>query len=287
MNKAIIATHNGVFHADDVFAVATLNLYFFDTEVVRTRDNAIIEAADWVVDVGGVYNSSDDRFDHHQKGFKNSRPDGCKYSSFGLVWDKFGDEMCGSPEAAKIVDDQLVRVVDAVDNGQDEFINGNFGYSDVISGFNPTWNEVADHDLRFNEAVEFATTILQNAIRSAKGAVGAKEEVCNGSTIYEGRVVVLERFCPWQDFVITCMPNALFVLFPDVTGDWRIQVVPEESGGFKARKDLPATWAGLRAEDLAAVTGCDDAIFCHNGRFIAGASSKTSVARMAMLALAD
>ena len=35
------------------------------------------------------------------------------------------------------------------------------------------------------------------------------------------------------------------------------------------KKKLPKAWAGLRNEELAAVTGVEDAIFCHTGRFIA------------------
>jgi uncharacterized UPF0160 family protein len=54
-----------------------------------------------------------------------------------------------------------------------------------------------------------------------------------------------------------------------------------------ARKDLPLAWAGLRGVDLAAVCGVADAVFCHNGRFIAGAGSLEGALRMAELALAS
>ena len=40
MKKIIIATHSGSFHADDLFAVATLSLLLGkeNIEVIRTRD---------------------------------------------------------------------------------------------------------------------------------------------------------------------------------------------------------------------------------------------------------
>jgi uncharacterized UPF0160 family protein len=41
------------------------------------------------------------------------------------------------------------------------------------------------------------------------------------------------------------------------------------------------------AGELAAVCGVPDAVFCHNGRFIAGAGSLQGALRMAELALAS
>lgn len=38
-----------------------------DTEIVRSRDQAVLDTCDLVVDVGGVYEPSRHRYDHHQK----------------------------------------------------------------------------------------------------------------------------------------------------------------------------------------------------------------------------
>ena len=51
---SIIVTHDGKFHADDVFAVATLLLVFPGATVTRTRDEGLIKGADAAVDVGGI-----------------------------------------------------------------------------------------------------------------------------------------------------------------------------------------------------------------------------------------
>jgi uncharacterized UPF0160 family protein len=48
-----LATHNGTFHADDVFGVAVLQLLHPGAELVRTRDPETIAKADFAVDVGG------------------------------------------------------------------------------------------------------------------------------------------------------------------------------------------------------------------------------------------
>ena len=54
-NKQItIATHNGSFHADDLFACATLKLLYSDATIIRTRDQALLDPADIVLDIGGV-----------------------------------------------------------------------------------------------------------------------------------------------------------------------------------------------------------------------------------------
>ena len=49
--------------------------------------------------------------------------------------------------------------------------------------------------------------------------------------------------------------------------------------------DIAARASGLYFEELAQLTDCKDAVFCHNARFIAGAKSKESILHMAELAL--
>jgi uncharacterized UPF0160 family protein len=83
------------------------------------------------------------------------------------------------------------------------------------------------------------------------------------------------------------MPDVLFVVYPDSTdAQHQVHVVTVEPQSFTARQDLPRAWAGLRDAELAAVTGVADAVFCHNGRFIAGAGSLQGALRLAELALA-
>ena len=121
MKKLI--THNGSFHADDIFACATLSLVLEkegqEFEVIRTRDEETIKNGDYVFDVGGIYNPKINRFDHHQKSGAGKRENGIEYSSFGLVWKKFGKELTGSEKIAELIDKHLVSSIDAHDNGLD------------------------------------------------------------------------------------------------------------------------------------------------------------------------
>ena len=40
---------------------------FSDANIVRTRNQEVLETCDIVVDVGGVYDPSKHRYDHHQR----------------------------------------------------------------------------------------------------------------------------------------------------------------------------------------------------------------------------
>ena len=57
--KKIVVTHNGTFHADDIFSAATLSILLDGKiKIIRTRDAEIISKADYVFDVGGEYDPS-------------------------------------------------------------------------------------------------------------------------------------------------------------------------------------------------------------------------------------
>jgi len=99
------------------------------------------------------------------------------------------------------------------------------------------------------------------------------------------RVIILEKYIPWKRTVIALSEEALYMVYPSQTGQWRIQTVPVELGSFEDRKSLPQPWAGLSDDALKEVTGIDDAMFCHNGCFIAGAESFDSTMKMASIAL--
>ena len=286
MNDKTIATHNGNFHADDVFSIAALKQLFPTSKLVRTRDLDIIAKADIVLDVGGEYDAGADRFDHHQRGGAGERENGIPYSSFGLIWQKYGLEICGGDKkVAHSVDAGLVSTIDADDCGYGERAEG-ISLSRTISMFNPTWQEESDFDACFDEAVEFASRILTRFIAGASGGINAKSIVSEAiENAEDPRVIVLEKYIPWKKTVLKNSEEALYMLYPSQTGQWRIQTVPVEQGSFENRKPLPKAWAGLSGKELQEATGLEDAMFCHNGLFIAGAESFESTMEMAKIAL--
>jgi uncharacterized UPF0160 family protein len=87
----LIGTHSGTFHCDEALAVFLLRLLptYANAELVRTRDQAQLDECTIVVDVGGVYDHAQLRYDHHQRGFaENFGQDKfvTKLSSAGLVY---------------------------------------------------------------------------------------------------------------------------------------------------------------------------------------------------------
>lgn len=60
----LIGTHNGHFHADEALAVWFLRQLatYKDSNLVRTRDQAILDTCHTVVDVGGEYSHEKNRF---------------------------------------------------------------------------------------------------------------------------------------------------------------------------------------------------------------------------------
>jgi len=287
MTDKTIVTHNGNFHADDVFSIAALKSLFPTFKLIRTRDSEIITKADMVVDVGGVYDADSDRFDHHQRGGAGQRENGIPYSSFGLIWQKYGLEICqGNPDVANSVDKSLVSTIDAIDCGYGEGKPEGISLSQTIGMFNPTWQEEANFDASFNEAVEFASRVLMRFIASANGSISAKSIVAKAVEKAEDpRVIVLEKYTPWKKTVHKLSEEALYVVYPSQTGQWRVQTVPVELGSFEDRKPLPKQWAGLENKELQDITNIEDAMFCHNGCFIAGAESFESTMKMAAIAV--
>ncbi|ART79325.1 MYG1 family protein [Oceanisphaera avium] len=288
-----IVTHSGKFHADDVFSVAALTQLFPDAKVVRTRDAKLIAAGDIVVDVGQEYDAAKGRFDHHQRHGAGERDNGIPYSSFGLVWRHFGLDICqGSQPLWQALDTELVSVIDAIDcgyTGQGRITGeGERGVSlsQTIGLFNPTWQEPAEFDSCFKQAVTFASQILTRFIASHQAKLNAYQQVVQAIEQAEDpRIVVLEQYLPWKQAIHEQGEQALYVIYPSPALQWMIQAVAVTPDSFTNKKSLPASWAGLTEEELQQVTGVSDARFCHNGRFIAAAASLAGALSLAELAL--
>ena len=320
-STTVIATHSGTFHADDVFGVGILMGVFPSHRLVRTRKQELIDAADFAVDVGGVWDAAKGRFDHHQRGFDGARPaqsvdsntvPGVGYASAGLVWSQYGTayvqawctaqghalDAAAIEQIVRSIDHSLVQYLDIVDTGQGDVSPGIFGLSSLIAQLNTHWLEEKglDHaakaqllETRFREAIAITRKFLDHAISKKVAQLRAMDTVRQAPRLLGGRVLHLqEGGMPWTHVVLNEMPEVMFVIYPDSDGDqYQIKTVPVEAGSFTARMDLPASWAGLRDGELAAVNGVADSVFCHLNLFIGGARSFEGAVKMAELALAD
>ena len=291
----LIATHDGSFHADEVFAIAALRLLGEPIDVLRTRDRETLARADLRVDVGFRHDPSTGDFDHHQRDFDGVRENGIRYASFGLIWRQFGVRVCdGDPEVADAVDISLVQGVDANDTGQqlsESLVEGVYPLTvnGVIGGFNGRWDEdlaPEQERLRFDEAVDLARGIIAREVLSAaSGRRSARivEDAIAAAT--DPRLIEISVNAPWKQVLVPAAPEALYIIYPKRQG-FGLEAVPRELGSFENRRDLPADWGGREGADLVAVTGVPDALFCHAKRFLAVASSRDGIEQLARLALA-
>lgn len=292
-----LVTHDGSFHTDDIFACATLSLMLEKNneqfEIIRTRDQEIIDGGDYVFDVGGIYDENLNRFDHHQTGGAGKRKNGIAYSSFGLVWRKFGEKIGGKKEIADFIEQKLAMPVDANDNGIDLYKNNfedisAYTLQDVFATFSPTALEDMEKDKQFAKALVWAKEILKREIKKANDQIVITKIIRD---FYEKakdkRLIVIDtpkvsRYDIWnalQDF-----EEPLFVVYGD-NEDWSIVAMRKEKNSFGNRKNFPKNWGGLIGKQLQEMTGVQDAIFCHNNLFLSVAKSKEGAIKLAQIAL--
>ncbi|EIN13719.1 metal-dependent protein hydrolase [Punctularia strigosozonata HHB-11173 SS5] len=323
-SSKIIGTHNGTFHCDEALAVFMLRQTndFRNSDVKRSRDPAILNACDIVVDVGGVYDDSKRRYDHHQRGFTEVFGHGfeTKLSSAGLVYKHFGKEIIAdrlqSPQDDPRVETlwlkvykEFIEAVDGIDNGVSQYpaelkpkYRVRTDLSSRVGWLNPAWNEASDsqsYDTRFERASsltgqEFLSRLdyYANAWLPARSLVAAAL-AARTSTDPSGNLIIFESFLPWKEHLFeleeeqSVAPDAqpIYVIYPDESGKWRVQAVPVSPDSFESRKALPQAWRGLRDEELSKASGVEGCIFVHASGFIGGAQTQEGALKLAKLAL--
>lgn len=227
-----IFTHNGIFHADEVFAVALISL-LGDINVIRTRNKAQIEFAKtsqgiWTVDVGGVYDPDMLCFDHHQ--------DASLPSAAGLVWQHIRDRVIPDKDAQDILND-FFTAIDMVDTNRgyihqtwaDTMPLGMRHTSHLIAGFN-RGTEAPQSDKAFAKAVKFARKILENEIYAAEKWVQAVAIYEQRITLPNGVAVFSEHNTVWRYYALH-----LIAVMPTKDGwqilsrDTKLFVIPESA----------------------------------------------------------
>jgi uncharacterized UPF0160 family protein len=295
--KITVATHNGSFHADDVFAVATLSIWAeknnLKLNVIRTRERNVIDEADIVVDVGELYNPEKKRFDHHQREGAGTHDNGVPYASFGLVW-KYYAEKITSKDVAREIEQKMVMPIDARDNGIDistpetnKFRISEYIVKDAIHALRPAIGSSNDYDIAFNKAVQIVQEILRGEIENAefeiKGDVETAGEIEKQNN---PEVLILNEFIKWEKAVSESR-NTKIVIYPNLRGGgWCIEVARTDLEKYDSAKILfPKNWRGERDEVLAKASGVRDAIFCHRGGWLAGTQSIEGAIELANKAL--
>jgi len=281
---SVVVTHNGVFHAHEVFAIALRPHMNF---VIRTRDESILELAKekgwFIVDVGLG------EFDHHRyRGFKNLR-------------DMFGDESDWYRfyTTSNVVLEQLLLSIAKQDCGESDVVDY---VNNHIKNFVPNWNEnLSDVNFskQFGLGVDFAKRVLDDPDpwmlvkhlqidkeNATKEAVSLVEDALEKARIKKQNFIILDKFCPWgevvcihneEEYFVGESPNDLkplyiyFVIYPEMgSSNWRLQAVNRTPGTFD------------RWIDIDIQVGEFDSYFVHPNKFLAGFPNKEKAIECAM-----
>ena len=187
VSDKIIGTHSGTFQADEAMGCWMLRQLpeYYNAKIVRSRDLVTLDPLDIVIDVGGTYDHSKLRYDHHQRGYderfplprmgtKVPEPRCTKLSASGLVYLHYGKKVIQQyypmlpPDVLDLaylkLYDSLLEALDAIDTGVEQVPEGvtpvykdSTGLASRVGRLNPRWNEeddvTIDPDERFAQAV--------------------------------------------------------------------------------------------------------------------------------------
>jgi uncharacterized UPF0160 family protein len=302
MAPKFLVTHSGGFHADELLSSVILTRLFPEARVIRSR------AAEWITpsndriiyDVGGAYDPDAGIFDHHQRGAP-LRDDGQPFSSFGLIWRQFGrDYLSASGVPATDIEDlhanfdrDFVLPIDLMDNGAlSPSVAGALAKLTLpvlLETLKPVFDdkEPGADDRAFHDALSIARGFVEAGIKQDAAKLRAESIVRQAvASTGDEQVLELPMGMPFRPAIVKAgADHLLFVVHPRDT-DWCVTGIRRSGDSFEQRADLPAAWAGLTGQDLAAVSGVADATFCHNGLFIAAAKTREAALEMAAIAVA-
>lgn len=300
--KKKLVTHSGSFHADDVFACAVLNLYFKKNKikfsVTRSRDESIIRDADYVFDVGGVYDPEKNRFDHHQPGGAGMRKNKIPYAAFGLVWKKFGPLLCNhNMSIVHDLDRRLVQPIDAIDNGisitePNECGLYDYGIHGIVNAYQNTWKEshaVEKQHQSFMQLVSFFTGIIEREIERSQHHLEMLDLIEGYYQKSQHKEIIEVPHHVSMSALMQVLDKYKEVMYVVSKSNinWKVVAVRKSPCTFENRKSLPVEWSGKRKTELQKVTGVSDAIFCHNALWMAVARSRIGAWQLAELALLE
>jgi len=226
----IVATHNKVFHADEVSAIALLKIFTDEDIVVERVDHNISDFSkyDMVIDISRQFDGLK-YFDHHQnKGGK---------SSAGLIWEYLGLEK----EYFKI--SKLIKMIDKHDVG--EVKAAPFEYPNLIRCFNS--KNIYDETLQaraFEKAVDFAMTVF-SSLKAAQDELVQAKQIVADSYFFDSNpnIIYLDKYTQhWSSYINgVLMPNIKAVVWEDEHDkNFKVKLVPKYVGSFKSNtKALP------------------------------------------------
>lgn len=246
-----------------------------------------------------------------------------KLSSAGLVYKHHGEEVVrrvlegagvsvGDGDLRRVylkVYDTFVEALDAIDNGIAQFDtkepprwSSGTDLGARVGGMNSAWNEETSdeiQDANFAKAVAMAGAEFDGAILDvAKSWLPARSIIARAmgarfENDSDGRILVLTDWAPWKDHLFTIeeeeakVGSVRYVVYKETppASNWRVQAVPMHKSSFASRTPLPASWRGLRGEELSKLAGIEKCVFTHASGFIGGNETFEGTMEMVRLSL--
>lgn len=268
-------THGGIFHADDIFATAFLQLVYEDRPDVDLRIYRVISVPPSIKndETNIIYDIGGGKYDHHTPETIEYRNNDAlhPYASFGKIVRDFYPHLM-TEEEFKIFDMILVDPIDAHDCGVAKRHKN--ALSLAIGSFNPNWYEtrgINQEDLyemqydAFMDAVDFARAIIRRYISKAKTDVIAVHEVneCLAQAEEGQQYLVFDAYVNYGPSL--CDTEINWAIYPSAREGWQIFVVNDRYGVAKG---------SMSDEIYNAMKEDDQLIFVHPGRFTAGFQTK-------------
>ena len=275
ISEANAITHAGTFHADDVFSSVFLSKLY---DIKLYRSNELEESKELEDKI--IFDIGHGEFDHHQKSAK-IRPSGIKYSSFGLLFEKFVKKYLKNKNVIdveycyKAFLKEFVIQIDAIDNGDfppnhKEYTTRTLDY--VIDIFNKTWKEDKDNDEMFFQAFLVAEQIFDRIEKRIIDKLQAKQKVEMAISESHSHILFLKEYMPFMDFLLTSTnPQAkdiYFAIFPSNRKGFNIRAINQEIGSHENRLNFPKEWGGKNSAELVTLTNIESFRFCHSGLFL-------------------
>jgi uncharacterized UPF0160 family protein len=287
-----VVTHDGLFHADETLACTLLSM-LAKLHVERTRNTQAIENADVVLDVGSCYDPNDLRFDHHQ--FKETerqqhpegfRPDGgVPYSSCGLIWKHFGEDIarlldCPEdlvPQFVAEIDTTIIQGIDATDCGYFKALPAtDFSKVNLIdlsamikmTNADDIYSDMQDE--RFERNICYFADWFRSVFTSIINRLKLKAEVNEMMDQQQGDLLVMPKAYPWEQVYWERGDRSYkLVVFNSKPGQWMIRSTAVSAQELKkSAYPLPNDWRGLK--DRERKLGPCDLVFTHATGFLAG-----------------
>lgn len=270
-----IQVHGGKFHMDDVMCVILAMRANPEIEVVRGGEPMVNDDDTIVADYGNT------EFDHHDQGKIRTYEDGIKMSACGLMMEKFGEELFPDEYVRRNVLKNVIKGIDAIDNGQTGMID-NIGVSmtDIVRVFNGTWDSRCKDGMKlFYEAVSVTKVIFEKEIERIQSNERAENIITDAYEKAEDKhIIVFEQYVPAKEYFAENTEDVKFIIFPSNRGGYTLATVPPDMDHIMEQR------CSIAMSGKDAIEGVT---FIHQNLFIAATETVESAVALAKYSILE